>query len=316
MKIETVIKAFEERGKRIHLVGDYSFGILVALDLEGRLYSIIDGEVINRVNLEAIYNDSYGGRYFNPGGDGLWPAPEGTSLGYNYSSGKWQVPSGVRSARYNLEEVTENSVVITAEIDLVNNKGLGIPTVFRRRITLNRTDSSFVLLVKESITYVGLSSLSNSQCLLAPWTLSQFDYGSGCEVIFPGQGNNLAWDLYDEPGVDKIRLEGDCYHIPTEGLLRFQIGLGAEVPWIQYIDHSRNLKVKRSSESIGNRGNYIDISDQPLEVPPDKKGVRYSIYNDSNGFMELEAVGLCPEILFPGTELSVLVSTEFSRAKS
>ncbi len=315
MKIETVVKAFKKRGKRIHLVGDYNFGVLAALDLEGRLYTIIDGEVINRINLEAIHNDSKGGQYFNPGGDGLWPAPEGTTLGYNYSTGKWQVPPGIRSARYNLEKFTDNSAEITAEIDLINNKGLGVPTIFRRQITLERSNRSFVLLVKESIIYVGLNSLSSSQCLLAPWTLSQFDCGSGSEVIFPGHGNYLAWDLYKESGVDKLRLEGEFYHIPTEGVHRFQIGLAAEVPWIQYIDHSRGLEVKRVAQSIGNSGNYIDISDQPPNVPPDNKGVRYSIYNDSDGFMELEAVGRCPENLLPETELSVIVSTEFTRKK-
>src|SRR5690606_20556850 len=158
MKIETVIRAFKDAKKRFHLVGDYDFGTLVALDIEGRLYSIIDGEVVNRINIESIYNDSYGGRYFNPGGDGLWPAPEGSTLGFNYSSGTWQIPSGIRSARYYVEEFTEKSVVISAEIGLINNMGLGVPSIFRRQITLDKTNRSFVLLVKESITYVGLRS--------------------------------------------------------------------------------------------------------------------------------------------------------------
>src|SRR5699024_11014227 len=203
-----------------------------------------------------------------------------------------------------------------AEIDLINNKSLGLPTVFRREIKLERTKSSFVLLVKESIIYLGLASLSNSQSLLAPWTLSQFNCGPGSEAVFPGHSKTLVWDLYKDSGVDKLWFEDDVYHIPTEGSHRFQIALDDEVPWIQFIDHARNLKVKRATQSFGNSGDFIDISDKPYNVPPGKKGVQYSIYNDNTGFMELEAVGRCPEIILPETELSVLISTEFTILKN
>lgn len=37
-------------------------------------------------------------------GYGLWPAPEGTSLGYSYATGSWRVPAGIRHARFRVTD--------------------------------------------------------------------------------------------------------------------------------------------------------------------------------------------------------------------
>ena len=42
-------------------------GVIVALDLEGRWFAVLDGEVLNRVNPEAIAGQSTRERYLNPG---------------------------------------------------------------------------------------------------------------------------------------------------------------------------------------------------------------------------------------------------------
>ena len=95
MKATRILKAFATAGKQVQLVGDLDAGVIVALDLEGRLFTVLDGEVLNRVNLDAIAGESTQKLYLNPGGDGLWPAPEGTSLGYQYSTGAWRVTPGL-----------------------------------------------------------------------------------------------------------------------------------------------------------------------------------------------------------------------------
>ena len=81
MKVALILKAFAKAGKKVQLVGDLDAGVIIALDMEGRLFAVLDGEVLNRVNLDAIAGESTRKLYLNPGGDGLWPAPEGTSRG-------------------------------------------------------------------------------------------------------------------------------------------------------------------------------------------------------------------------------------------
>src|ERR1035437_923448 len=129
IKAKHLLKVFDKAGKRTHLVGNYKTGVIIALDMEGHLFTVLNGEVLNRVNLDAVVGQSTPSQYLNPGGDGLWPAPEGTTLGYEYVTNVWRVPPSLRSARYLLADSTENSATIIAEVDLINNQGFGIPTL-------------------------------------------------------------------------------------------------------------------------------------------------------------------------------------------
>lgn len=64
---------------------------------------------------------------------------------------------------------------------------------------------------------------------------------------------------------------------------------------------------------LPNGQSHVDIRDAAPNASPSKKGVRYSIYSDTANFMEIEAVGGCPAVIKPGAEMSVAVSTRFSR---
>ena len=77
MKAAHLLTAFAQAGRRAHLAGDADAGAIAALDAEGRWFAVLHGEVLNRVNPDAIAGHSTRKGYFNPGGDGLWPAPEG-----------------------------------------------------------------------------------------------------------------------------------------------------------------------------------------------------------------------------------------------
>lgn len=311
-KSEDVINAFKKARKRTYLLGDFKRGVIIALDMEGRLYTVLDGVVLNRVNYDAIMGQSTRGSYLNPGGDTLWPAPEGTTLGYQYPTGSWRVSPSVTSARYLVESSDENNATIVAETDLINNQGLGIPVLFKRLINIEPTQGEITVNVVESITYIGRKSLSRTECLLAPWTLCQFDSGSGCEVVFPGTDQTYVWDLYNQSNSTEVfRGEGTC-RVQTNGSQRYQIAMGTDVPWIEYRDPQNGLTVRRTSNPIPVDQSYIDIRDVSPGIPPDTKGIRYSIYSDTENFMEIESVGGCPEIILPDTELKVSVTTKFS----
>ncbi len=311
MEVKHLLAAFEKAGKRTHIIGDTNAGLVAALDMEGRLFTVLDGEVLNRVNLEAITDESTRKRYLNPGGDGLWPAPEGTMYGYQYSTGGWSVPSSLRFARYVVDQCSEDSATISSEVDLINNQGVGVPTLFKRKIKVVSAMRSVEVTVEESITYVGRKTLSKTDFLLAPWTLCQFDCGPSCEVIFPCVEEALVWDLYEQKSDSSREFRKGFCHTMTDGSAHYQIGIDKEVPWIEYHDPRRGLIVRRQAHPLVKGQSYIDIKDASPDVIPSQKGVRYSVYSDSANFMEIEAVGGCPEIILPNTELVLSVHTSF-----
>jgi len=313
MKATRILKEFTKAGKQVHLVGDLHAGAIIALDMEGRLFTTLGGEVLNRVNLDAIAGESTQKMYPNPGGDGLWPAPEGTTLGYQYSTGAWRVTPGLRAARYLVTKATKRSAEVVAEVDLINAQGRGIPTLFKRQITVTPGRRSVTVRVMESITYIGCTPLRRADCILAPWTLCQFDSGSGCEVMFPSTRKADVWDLYNDPSDAQRDWRGPLCRTATNGLLRYQIAIGEQVPWIEFRDPRRGLVVHRKAGSLPAGQSYIDIRDAAADVAPGRKGVRYSVYSDTANFMEIEAVGGCPAIIRPDTEMSVEVTTRFDR---
>lgn len=307
-----MLESFDKARKRVHLIGDLDKGMIVALDMEGRLFTVMEGEVLNRVNSEAISGESVLHQYFNPGGDGLWPAPEGTTMGYQYATGNWRVPPGLRMARYQVQEFSEHSVSVGCEIDLINSRGIGIPVLFERKIQLQYGKRVLISKVRESITYLGNRTLTSEECLIAPWTLCQFDCNTGCEVVFPCTDKSAVWDLYEETSnARRLWKDGFC-HTATDGSQRYQIAIDERIPWIEFRNPKRGLTVRRHAHPLLNGHSYIDIRDAPPHIQPASKGVRYSVYSDTSHFMEIEAVGGCLEILSSGTELSIDVITEFS----
>jgi len=72
--------------------------------------------------------------------------------------------------------------------------------------------------------------------------------------------------------------------------------------------------VRRTAGPLPAGEHYIDIRDAAPEARPSRCGVRYSVYSDRSGFMEIEAAGGCPEVLRPGGTVSVTVNTRFAVA--
>ncbi len=310
-----LIELFEKGGKRCHVVGSAENGVVAGLDLEGRLFAVMNGQVMNKVNPTAILGITDRSTYLNPGGDGLWPAPEGTCFGYEYSTGAWRVPPGLTGAKFKVIEESQNHGLIEAEVDLINASGLGIPTIFRRNITVKAAKSALVVKVIESIEYIGTKTLSNKECMLAPWTLCQFDSGAGCEVVFPKTHDSALWDLYEQPSDEKRHFKDGLCHTKTDGGIKYQIGIDNTVAWIEFRNPAKNLIVKRSATALPQGQEYIDIIDAPPDKMPSDRKTRFSVYSDPSFFMEIEAVGGCPQRLEPGTVMSVEVTTEYKRAE-
>ena len=295
--------------RRSHLVGTLENGVIAALDMEGRLFTILNGNVVSRLVPSAITNRSNKNVFLNPGGDTLWPAPEGTTLGYEYTTDNWRVPPAITGAVWEVISEDKNQSVIRAEVDLINNLQVGIPCEFERTIEINQQDEVFVQKVTETIRYIGKNTLQKGQFLLAPWSLCQFDSGENGKVVMPPPKGSDIWDMYESSDSQRC-LKNGMYVVDTNTEKRFQLGLGADVPWIEYVLKDR-FRVKRYVGKLPENQFYIDIADAPPSKLPLNKGVKLSIYCDPTGFMEIEACGGCPVELKPGAELSVEVTTEF-----
>ena len=311
MKAAELRQLFRDGGKRFAVVGDEERGAIVGLDLEARIFALRDGEVVNRVNPDAVTGRSDRQGYFNPGGDGLWPAPEGTSLGYEYATGAWEVPSGLVSARFFVEDSGPASLAVGGEVALVNNSGLGIPCRFRRRIAVDGDDDAMKLTVVESIVYRGIRPLSAREAALAPWSLCQFDVKAGDEARFRLPKGGTLRDFY-EPSDDVVRRGEDGSVTAPAVPRRYQIAAGEEVAELTLFLASQRLKIRRIASPALPGTRRIDIADSDPAKPPLAAGVRYSVYNDASGFMEIEAAGAVPDVLEPGIELSMTVTNEIS----
>ena len=312
MRAEELLELFQDGVKRYLVLGDQDAGVIIGLDIEGRAYTVLNGDVVNIVNPKAIREVTTRSEYLNPGGDGLWPAPEGTRLGYEYSTGAWRVPPGLTGARYDVVESAANRAVVEAEVDLINASGLGVPAIFRRDVSVDSSEAVIKVRTVESIEYIGSKSLSKNECLLVPWTLCQFSCEPGCEVVFPETDTSEVWDMYD-PSDSHRRIEDGLWSVNTDGSLRYQIGISPATPWLELRLPEKGLKVRRTAAPLDTGFDYIDIVDaDPSESPSDNK-VRYSVYCDTTGFLEIEAAGGAPEILNPGTVSSLEVVNVFEK---
>jgi len=312
MRLAELEDLFDKGRVRSLMLGDEAAGVVAALDMEGRLYSVLNGEIMNWVNPDAYLQPRPHGKYLVPGGDGLWAAPEGTRLGYHYSAGAWRVPPGIGRVRYDVIEKASKAAVIRAEIDLVNNSGVGVPVVFERRILVQGEPQAVTTSVEERITYLGPRTLTRRQCLLAPWSLAPVPHGPGCTVVFPGVDATAIWDLYDPSDAHRCR-DGECWRTKTDGSVQYQIGLDATADWVEFVYPNRGIRVRRSASPIPAGQHYIDIADAPPNQEPGGKGARLSVYTDgTRGFTELEAAGGCPEQLEPSTVLTLDTKTRYA----
>lgn len=296
--------------RRSYLIGTVENGIIVALDLEGRLFTIMNNKVISRVVPSAIINRSNKHAYLNPGGDALWPAPEGSIFGYEYATGSWRVPPSITGAMWEVISHTGESVVTKAEIDLVNNQQTGIPCEFERHIFIESRENGLKQKVSEIIRYIGKEVINNGDFLLAPWSLCQFDSGTRGKVVIPVSDEENIWDMYDS-SKEQRSVKGNRMIVNTDTPERFQIAMDEKVKWVKYVAENE-FTVKRSVSNPLPGQRYIDIADSPPTEAPLNRGVKLSVYCDPSGFMEIEGCGGCPEELQPGIEMKIDILTEYN----
>lgn len=301
MKLQEIFDQCKASGRRPCLIASGNSGVVAVLGMEGRLFYGHDGEAVSLFRPEAAVNFSNSKTgYFNPGGDGLWPTPEGTTLGYEYSTGSWRVPVGLCNAQYELVAQEEGHLVMAAEVDLINNQQLGIPVRFQRDVRLNAANGVTIIEQNDSIEYIGARTLNEGEALLAPWSLSQYCVTPETTVAFHAFDGKVR-DLYSPSDANRTRV-GDRIVMRPDSAHRVQLALPEEAAFLELSLPAQKVTVRRTSEPLDDAQRPVDIADAAPDVPPSTP-VRYSVYNDPSGFMELETVGGC---IFPLTQGTVL----------
>jgi len=293
---------FRRSGKRCMLLGDENFGVFSAPDMEARLFLVYRGALLSRVNPAAILGYSDGKTYLNPGGDGLWPAPEGSRYGYNYAAVNWSVSTGLLRARFDVE-LTQGKMVLVGDVPLVNASGTGLQTRFFREITIPAPDEALIV---DTIRYLGPVTREKGSVRLAAWSLSQFDRTAGDCCTFDG---GTLRDLYTDSS--RFRQGNRCF--PTDEI-RYQVAAGNSCRGISLFLSERGLSVSREVVETG-KGNDMDIADLPPTENLTEQGVRYSFYSDPSAFTEIETAGFGTDTLSPGDEVKLTTRNRVGAAK-
>ena len=305
MSIERVFNICQDNDRRPIVIADGNSAVVAALGMEGRLFYAHNGEMASLFRPEAAENISnQRNGFFNPGGDGLWPAPEGTCFGYEYSTGSWRVPASLSNAQYEVIALESDYFEIAEDIDLVNNQLLGIPCRFTRKCKVHEeADNTTVIEQFDAIEYIGSRELDRSEFLLAPWSLSQFFVDDKTIARF-GSIPGTVRDLY-APSQELLTVKGEVTEMVHDKNNRIQLALPEECRFVELLCPEKNLCITRTSAPLSEGLEAVDIADAPVDTVP-AGAVRFSIYNDPSGFMELEVAGGCvKEKLTPGTVLGV-----------
>lgn len=272
---------------------------LISPGLQGRVFCRVGNELIHRLDSEALRFPSPTD-FNNLGGNSLWPAPEGGPFAFNYLPGsdRWLVQHGIADAPAHVVACEADSAVVEKRIELCNRKGVCIPLVYRRAITVLHAplpdDYALAgLTYRSEDSFEPLRTHRAEDVLLAPWSLEQFPGADGivafCKVARPKHAINV--DFYGDPG-DRIVYGDDCFAFRLGGEERHQIGVrvAAQPELIGALVSDRGLLMIR--RTAPQEGVYFNIADNDQPNGPHSAADLYSIFNGGElGFFELETIG-------------------------
>lgn len=274
--------------------------VLIPPSLHGRIFCQFDGELVHRLDGDALRNPSPDA-YDNLGGNSLWPAPEGGLFAFNYppDSDAWMVQDGIAKAVPRVTRSAANCALVEKRIVLVNRRGVGVALDYRRTVSV--PDEMVVppgyeldgMCYQTEDAFVPLGDYGCENVLLAPWSLEQFPGADGI-VAFGNVTHDkdaLNCDFYGDPG-DRITWHPGGFAFRLGGAERHQIGIRvqSQPQCIGALDVRRSLLLLRTTQA--QEGVYFNIADNEQAAGPFSTSDLYSIFNGGElGFFELETIG-------------------------
>jgi hypothetical protein len=277
----------------------------VVPDMGGRIFALIDGISVHRIDIENILSSD---RPFNNfGGGNFWPAPEGGRFGFNYRGDEWYVQRCINDQPFEVILYNGLSVIIEKRIELLNRSGTVLEVLMKRNISSGEQPVLFDnYTLKDSLTYISedsfnvLNNVDIDRGLISAWTLEQFDADenriSFCMVNEPETAINF--DFYEHPN-KRITYCKKGFIYRTDGLKKGQIGVKrkADPHAIGFLDFERGVVCIRQNLTSAKDGLYFNIADNEQINGPFSTEDTYSIFNsgDEARFFELETIG-CADV--------------------
>lgn len=272
---------------------------LISPGLQGRIFCRLGNELIHRLDSKALQCPSPT-EFNNLGGNSLWPAPEGGPFAFNYLPGsdRWLVQHGIADAPAHVVAREADSAVVEKRIELCNRKGVCIPLIYRRALTVLHAPlpdgyALTGLRYRAEDSFEPFRTHRAEDVLIAPWSLEQFPGADGivafCKVKLPMEAINF--DFYGDPG-DRIVYRDGHFVFRLGGADRHQIGIAVRAlpEFIGAMDPARGMLMLRRTET--QEGIYFNIADNDQPGGPYSAADLYSIFNGGElGFFELETIG-------------------------
>ncbi|MBX7255224.1 MAG: hypothetical protein K1Y02_02590 [Candidatus Hydrogenedentes bacterium] len=274
--------------------------VLVAPGLQGRIFCSLEGELVHRLDADALSAPS-DTAFNNVGGNSLWPAPEGGPFAFNYVPGtdQWYVQPGINRTPASVIHADHCSVQIEKQIQLTNRKGYAIDLLWRRLVKLldlphvANVHGLAALAYQTEDSFVPLGQYETEHVLIAPWSLEQFPGAEGIVAFGKVKDSKHAinFDFYGQPG-DRIACTDTHFTFALGGEDRHQIGVtvASSPELIGAFDINRSMLIlRRAKESPGV---YFNIADNDQPQGPHSAADLFSIFNGGGlGFYELETIG-------------------------
>ncbi len=281
-------------------IGGRNCKFCLAPDMGGRVFALVCGLTMHRIDLENITNPNQ--PFNNFGGGNFWPAPEGGKFGFNYCGDDWYVQEGINNQPFEVKSLDETSALIEKEICLLNRAGKTIEVRMKRKITSsvlppllkNCNLQGFITYITED-SFEVMNPVWLEEGLIAAWTLEQFDAAkdtvSFCLVDKPEGAINF--DFYEHPG-DRIAYYQNGFTYRTDGLKKGQIGIkkNANPEMVGFFNLKQKILCVRQNLNKPDNALYFNIADNEQPEGPFSAADSYSIFNSGPdmGFFELETI--------------------------
>jgi hypothetical protein len=279
-------------------IEDGDNAVLIAPNLQGRIFCRIGGELIHRLDADLM-DRPRPDTFNNLGGNSLWPAPEGGPMAFNYMPGnaQWVVQDGIGRDKARVVATGAQCATIEKRITLTNRKGVRIDLRWERhvaRLTLGADRAGGL----RGIGYVSedlleqLGAYRPEDVLLAAWSLEQFPGGEGVTAFakVDRPKDCINFDFYGQPESAPVYGQ-DGFTLALGGRKKFQIGVKvASGPrLLGALDRQRSLLMLR--HTAPQAGRYFNIADNDQPQGPGSAADLYSVFSGGDlDFFELETI--------------------------
>jgi hypothetical protein len=273
--------------------------VMVAPNLQGRIFCHIRGELIHRLDIDRLENPSRN-EFNNLGGNSLWPAPEGGPFAFNYAPGSdaWYVQTGIAEENPSIVQQTATGAEVGKDITLLNRRGTEVKVRFTRSVTVAPEILADAPSTMAAVAYRTIDSLaplgaySPRDVLLAAWSLEQIAGIEGVTAFGRVEDASKAInaDYYGDPS-SRLHCCDGLFLYALGGRDRQQIGIrtASRPAFIGALDTKREILILRHTKEQD--GLYFNIADNEQPQGPYSAADLYSIFNGGElGFYELETI--------------------------